>query len=42
MKSAYFFSTNQDFLDRVDVHHRADLNTLGIIANEVPVDFVED
>ena len=34
MKSAYFFSTNQDFLDRVNVHQRADLNTLGIIANE--------
>ncbi len=34
MKSAYFFSTNQDFLDRVVVHHQADLNTLGIVANE--------
>ncbi len=34
MKSSYFFSTNQDFLDRVALHHRADLNTLGIIANE--------
>ncbi len=34
MKSAYYFSTNQDFLDKVDVHHRADLNTLGVIANE--------
>ena len=34
MKSAYFHSTNQDFLDRVDLHHRADLNLLGIVANE--------
>ncbi|MCP4302237.1 MAG: aminotransferase class I/II-fold pyridoxal phosphate-dependent enzyme, partial [Gammaproteobacteria bacterium] len=34
MKSAYYFSTNQEFLDKVDFHHRADLNTLGIIANE--------
>ena len=34
MKSAYFFSTNEDYLEKVDVHHRADLNTLGIIANE--------
>lgn len=34
MKSAYYFSSNQNYLDRVDEHHRADLNTLGIIANE--------
>ncbi len=34
MKNAYFFSSNQSFLDRIDAHHRADLNTLGIIANE--------
>jgi len=34
MKSAYFFSSNQDYLDRTNVHHRGDLNTLGIIANE--------
>jgi cystathionine beta-lyase len=34
MKSAYFFSSNQEFLEKVDFHHRADLNTLGIIANE--------
>ncbi|GMR24405.1 MAG: pyridoxal phosphate-dependent aminotransferase [Acidobacteriota bacterium] len=34
MKSAYYFSTNPDYLKRVDVNHRADLNTLGIIANE--------
>ena len=34
MKSAYFFSTNPDYLRKVDVQHRGDLNTLGIIANE--------
>ena len=34
MKSAYFHSTNQDYLDRIDHHHRADLATLGIVANE--------
>ena len=34
MKSAYFFSTNPEYLKKVDVNHLADLNTLGIIANE--------
>ncbi len=34
MKSAYYFSTNEEYLKKVDAHHRADLNTLGIIANE--------
>jgi cystathionine beta-lyase len=34
MKSAYYFSTNPEFLEKVDFHHRADLNTLGVIANE--------
>jgi cystathionine beta-lyase len=34
MKSAYYFSTNEDFLKQVDVHNRADLTTLGVIANE--------
>jgi cystathionine beta-lyase len=34
MKSAYFFSTNPDYLARVDASHRADINTLGIVANE--------
>ena len=33
MKSAWFFSTNPDYLARVKVNHRADLNTLGIVAN---------
>lgn len=34
MKSAYFFSTNSVLLERVKYMHRADLNSLGIIANE--------
>lgn len=34
MKSAYFFSTNPILLERVKYHHRGDLNTLGIVANE--------
>ncbi|MEZ5291937.1 MAG: aminotransferase class I/II-fold pyridoxal phosphate-dependent enzyme [Vicinamibacterales bacterium] len=32
-KTAWFYSTNKDYLDRIKVNHRADLNTLGIIAN---------
>ena len=34
MKSAYFFSTNPEYLRKVDTSHRADINTLGIVANE--------
>lgn len=34
MKNAYYFSTNEDFLKRVDVHNHADITTLGVIANE--------
>jgi len=34
MKSAYFFSTNPEYLAKVDTSHRADINTLGIVANE--------
>jgi cystathionine beta-lyase len=33
MKSAWFFSTNPDLLARVKVNHRADINTLGVVAN---------
>ncbi len=33
-KLAWFHSTNPDYLARVKVNHRADLNTLGIVANE--------
>ena len=34
MKSAYYFSTNSALLDRVNYMHRADINSLGIVANE--------
>ena len=33
MKCAWFFSTNPDLLARVKVNHRADINTLGVVAN---------
>jgi cystathionine beta-lyase len=33
MKAAWFFSTNEDFLNRVKENHRADLTTLGMVAN---------
>jgi len=36
-KLAWFYSTNPDLLARVKVNHRADLNTLGIIANQAAV-----
>ncbi|MBP7778254.1 MAG: aminotransferase class I/II-fold pyridoxal phosphate-dependent enzyme [Acidobacteria bacterium] len=32
-KVAWFYSTNKDFMTRIRVNHRADLNTLGLIAN---------
>lgn len=32
-KVAWFYSTNKDYMDRIKVHHRADLNTLGMVAN---------
>lgn len=34
MKSAYFFSTNPDYLKRVKANHQANVNTLGVVANE--------
>jgi cystathionine beta-lyase len=33
MKNAWFFSTNPDLLARVKVNHRADISTLGVVAN---------
>ena len=33
-KNAYWFSTNPVFLERVKKNHRADINTLGVVANE--------
>jgi cystathionine beta-lyase len=32
-KNAYWFSTNPVYLERVKVNHRADINTLGVVAN---------
>lgn len=34
MKVAYYYSSNPSLLARVNEYHRADLNTLGMIANE--------
>ncbi len=34
MKTAYFFSTNRAFLERIQPNHRADVNTLGVVASE--------
>jgi cystathionine beta-lyase len=33
-KIAWFYTTNPDYLARIRVHHRPELNTLGIVANE--------
>jgi cysteine-S-conjugate beta-lyase len=33
-KIAWFYTTNPDYLARIKVHHRAELNTLGIVANQ--------
>ena len=33
-KTAWFYSTNAGYMERIKVHHRADLNTLGVIANQ--------
>jgi cystathionine beta-lyase len=33
-KNAYWFSTNPVYLQRVMKNHRADINTLGVVANE--------
>jgi cystathionine beta-lyase len=33
MKNGWFFSTNPDLLARVKVNHRADISTLGVVAN---------
>ncbi len=33
MKSAWFFSTNPELLKKVKANHRADINTLGVVAN---------
>ncbi|MGH9176709.1 MAG: aminotransferase class I/II-fold pyridoxal phosphate-dependent enzyme, partial [Vicinamibacterales bacterium] len=41
-KTAWFYSTNPELLDKVKVNHRADLNTLGIVANRAAYDDGED
>ncbi len=33
-KIAWFYTTNPDYLARIKVNHRAELNTLGIVANQ--------
>ncbi len=33
-KTAWFYSTNAGYMERIKVHHRADINTLGVIANQ--------
>lgn len=34
MKNAYFYTTNPVLLERIKQHHRGDLSTLGVVANE--------
>ncbi|MDO8681688.1 MAG: aminotransferase class I/II-fold pyridoxal phosphate-dependent enzyme [Acidobacteriota bacterium] len=41
-KVAWYYSTNPDLLARVKVNHRADLNTMGIIASQAAVTGGED
>jgi len=42
MKSAWFFSTNEDYLNRVRDNHRADLTELGMIATMAAMNGGED
>ena len=37
MKAAWFFSTNPDYLERVRPFNRADLSTLGMVANRAAI-----
>lgn len=41
-KNAYFFSTNPVLLERVKVNHRADINTLGVVANDAAYKYGAD
>ena len=41
-KVAWFYSTNPELLARVKVNHRADLNTMGLIASQAAVTGGED
>lgn len=42
MKSAWFFSTNPDYLARVKANNRIDLNSFGIVANRAALNEGED
>jgi cystathionine beta-lyase len=42
MKCAWFFSTNQSFIDRIKPYNRADLTTLGIISSHAAYTGGED
>jgi cysteine-S-conjugate beta-lyase len=42
MKSAWFFSTNPEYLERVKANHRPDINTLGMVANRAALTEGED
>ena len=42
MKSAWFFSTNPDYLARVRANNRTDLTTLGMVANRAAMNEGED
>ncbi len=42
MKSAWFFSTNPDYLARVRANNRTDLTTLGMVANQAALNEGED
>jgi cysteine-S-conjugate beta-lyase len=42
MKSAWFFSTNPDYLARVRANNRIDLNTFGIVANRAALNEGDD
>jgi cystathionine beta-lyase len=37
MKTAWFFTDNLDYLERVKANNRADLSTLGLIANDAAI-----
>jgi cystathionine beta-lyase len=36
-KTAWFYSTNQELVNRMKPYHRADLNTLGLVANHAAI-----
>jgi cysteine-S-conjugate beta-lyase len=36
-KTAWYYSTNPDLVSRMNIHHRVDLNTLGLVANHAAI-----